>query len=72
MSETAVLEERINTHIADSNVRHKDHEGRLMPLEDFMKEIKLDLGWVKKIGVGILGVVISPYAVELFKYLIQK
>ena len=72
MSENAVIEERLNTHIIDSNTRYKNHDERLVPLEDFMKEIKIDLAWVKKIGVGILGVVVSPYAVELFKYLLKK
>lgn len=72
MSENAVLEERINTHIGDSNVRHKNHEDRLIPLENFMLEIRGDIKWVQKIGLGIIAVVVSPYAVELFKYLIQK
>ena len=72
MDETAVLVERMNTHIEDSNVRHKNHEERLKPLEDFAAEIKVDIRWVQKIGLGILAVVASPYAVEMFKYLLSK
>ena len=72
MSDVAVLQERMKTHMEDSNRRHENHELRLIPLEDFMKDVRNDLKWVQKIGIGILMVVVSPYAVELFKYLINK
>ena len=72
MTETAVLMERVNTHIDDSNKRHEQHEVRIKPLEDFVSEMKIDIKWIQKIGLGILAIVASPYAVELFKYLLKK
>lgn len=72
MPENAVLIERIKTHIEDSNKRHEQHENRFKPLEDFMHEMKIDIRWVQKIGIGIMAILLSPYAVELFKYIISK
>lgn len=72
MSETAVLVERLNTHIDDSTQRHKNHEERISPLEDFMKEIKNDIKWVQRILIGLVGLVASPYAVEIFKYFLKN
>ena len=72
MSDNAVLAERLDTHIDLSDKLHARHEQRFTPLEDFMKEVKIDIKWVQKIGLGILAVVISPYAIELFKYLLNK
>ena len=67
MSETAVLTERLTTHIEDSTERHRDHEKRLAPLEDFMKETRNDVAWIKKIGSAILFAVSAPWIIKLLE-----
>jgi len=72
MSETDVLIERLSTHITDSNDRHKQHEDRIRPLEEFMLEMRIDVKWVKIIGGLVLAFVASPWAFRLFELITKR
>ncbi len=79
MSDLDVVLERLNTHIIDSGnksdnlgKRLEHHDDRLQSLENFMLELKIDVKWVQKIGLGILAISVSPYAIKLFDYLIKR
>lgn len=79
MSELDVVLERLNTHIIDSGNKSdflgrklECHDSRLQSVENFMLELKVDVKWVQKIGLGILAISVSPYAVKIVEYLISK
>lgn len=74
----SVLRREFDIHVDSESKNYREttkalakHETSIEGFHDFSRELKLDIKWIKRIGIAI-AILVSPQAAEIIKSLLVK